>query len=289
MIKTVLVHLRGTKGDDASLIAALQIARPFGAHLECLHIRPDFAGLISLARPAILEGDTETIARALKRLEQEYAEAAQRASDSLAAFCVAEGIRKGELPINTNGISASFREDIGSDVERLIAHSRRHDLVVVKGGGVNEGGLDASDVGRLILGAGRPALLAPTVPARSTGTVVIAWKDTPEAARAVSAAMPLLEKATRIFVVTASDDEEPPTDQNGVVSHLEWHGLTCEALQVEPRGRDAYDAVLETARSADADLLVAGAYGHGRLREVVFGGFTEGLLEDASLPVLVLH
>jgi nucleotide-binding universal stress UspA family protein len=289
MIKTVLVHLRGTKGDDASLTAALQTARPFGAHLECLHIRPDFAALISLARPAILEGETETIARTLKNLEQEYAEAAQRASDSLAGFCASEGIRKSELPNSSQGMSASFREDIGSDVERLIAHSRRHDLVVVKGGGAKEGGLDANDVGRLILGAGRPTLLAPTVPARPISTVVIAWKDTPEAARAVGAAMPLLEKAKRIYVVTASEDETPRSDQNGVVSHIEWHGLKCEGLQVEPRGRDAYDAVLETASAANADLLVAGAYGHGRLREVVFGGFTEGLLEDASLPVLVLH
>ena len=74
-----------------------------------------------------------------------------------------------------------------------------------------------------------------------------------------------------------------------MVCHLQWHGLKCETLHVEPRGRDAYDAALEAARAAGADLLVAGAYGHSRLREVVFGGFTEGLLEDASLPVFVLH
>ena len=289
MIKTVLVHLRGTKGDAANLSAALQVARPFGAHLECLHIRPDLAALISLARPAILEGETDTIARALKRVEKESAESAQRAADSLSSFCAHEGLSKGELPSSSKGVSASFREDIGGDVERLIAHCRRHDLVVVKGGGEKDGGLGSHDVGRLILNAGRPVLIAPTVPARPSGTVVIAWKDTAEAARTVSAAMPLLEEARRIFVVTASEDEEPHSDSSGVVSHLEWRGLKCEAIHIEPRGRDAYDAVLETARAAGADLLVAGAYGRSRLSEVVFGGFTEGLLEDASLPVLVLH
>jgi len=289
MIKTVLVHLRGTKGDAASLSAALQVARPFGAHLECLHVRPDLAALISLARPAILEGDTDAISRALKSVEKECAESAQRASDSLVAFCADEGIPKGELPSSSQGISASFRKDIGSDIERLVAHSRRHDFVVVKGGGSKDGGLDSNDIGRLILSAGRPVLLAPTVLARPTGTVVIAWKDTPEGARMISAAMPLLEKAKRIVIVTAGDDEEPRSDQSGVVSHLQWHGLKCETIHVEPRGRHAYDAVLETARTAGADLLVAGAYGRSRLSEIVFGGFTEGLLEDASLPVLVLH
>ena len=289
MIKTILVHLRGTRGDAASLTAALQVARPFGAHLECLHIRPDLAALISLARPAILEGEADAIARALKSVEKEAAELAQRASGALMTFCANEGIPKGELPGSTTGISASFREDIGSDVERLIAHSRRHDVVVVKGGGEKEGGLDSNGIGRLILGAGRPILLAPTVPARPISTVVVAWKDTPEAARAVNAAMPLLENANRIFVVTAGEDEESRSDLSGVVSHFQWHGLECEPVHVKLRGRDAYDAVLETARAAGADLLVAGAYGHSRLREVVFGGFTEGLLEDASLPVLVLH
>ena len=71
MIKTALVHLRGMKGDAAALTAALQIARPFSAHLECLHVRPDLAALISLARPAILEGESDTITRVLKNLEKE--------------------------------------------------------------------------------------------------------------------------------------------------------------------------------------------------------------------------
>ena len=86
MIRTILVHLRGTRGDAASLTAALQVARPFGAHLECLHIRPDLAALISLARPAILEGETDAIARALKTVEKECAESAQRASEALMTF-----------------------------------------------------------------------------------------------------------------------------------------------------------------------------------------------------------
>lgn len=289
MIKTVLVHLRGTKGDVATLTAALQVARPFAAHIECLHVRPDLAALISLARPAILEGENDAIARAMRTVEKEAAESAQRALDSHLEFCAREGIPKSELPGGAGGLSASFREDIGSDVERLIAHGRCHDVVVVKGGGAKDGGLESNEIGRIVLGAGRPILIAPTVPARPIDTVVVAWKDAAEAARAVGAALPLLEKAKRIFLVTASEDDETRFDQSGIVTHFKWHGLECEPLYVEPRGRDAYDAVLETARSAGADLLVAGAYGHSRLREVVFGGFTEGLLEDASLPVLVFH
>jgi len=289
MIKTVLVHLRGMKGDAATLSAALQIARPFGAHLECLHIRPDLAALISRTAPATMDDDTDTLTKMVEQRQKESAESAQRASDAFTEFCIHERIPRGELPTGLNQISASFREDIGGEFERLTTQTRRHDLIVVKGGSTKDGGLGSDTIGRLILGSGRPVLLAPTVPSGPMRIVVVAWKDRPEAARAVSAAMPILEKAKRIFVVTAAEDDEPPSDQDGVVNHLHWHGLSAEAHRVEPRGRDAHDAVLETARAADADLLVAGAYGRNRLSEIVFGGFTEGLLEDASLPVLFVH
>jgi nucleotide-binding universal stress UspA family protein len=289
MIKTVLVHLRGAKTDSATLYAALQIARPFGAHLECLHIRPDLAVLISRARPATLEGEADAILRAVETVKKQSAESAQRASDALSAFCVQERIRRGEVPDSSDQISASFREDIGSELDRLIVHSRRHDVVVVKGGGAEAGGLGSNEIGRLVLGAGRPVLLAPATPAREIRTIVVAWKDTPEAARTVSAAMPILERARQILVVTAAEDDGQPSDHQGVADHLRWHGLNAEAHRIDPRGRDACDAVLETARAAGADLLVAGAYGRSRLSEVIFGGFTEGLLEDASLPVLLLH
>jgi nucleotide-binding universal stress UspA family protein len=186
-------------------------------------------------------------------------------------------------------MGAAFREDIGYELDRLIAHSRHHDLVVVKGGSRTHGGMGSDEVGRLLLGAGRPVLLAPTVHARPVRSAVVAWKDTPEAARAVTAAIPLLKLAKRVYVVSASEDDETRADQSGVVHHLQWHGIEAEARDVEPRGRAAYDAVLEMARAADADLLVAGAYGRSRLSEIVFGGFTEGLLEDASLPVLFQH
>ena len=289
MIKTILVHLRGTKGDAATLSAALQVARPFGAHLECLHIRPNWAILVARAAPADLDEDSDAISDVIEKLQKESAESAQRAFDAFTRFCDDQRIPRSELPLGSKEMGAAFREDIGDDLDRLIVQSRRHDLVVVKGGEVEEGGLGLDGVGRLVLSAGRPVLIAPKVPAREIRVAAVAWKDGPEAARAVAAAMPMLERAQRVFVITASEDDEPHSDANSVVTHLKWHGVDAEAHHVEPRGRDAYDAVLETARAADADLLVAGAYGRSRLSELVFGGFTEGILEDASVPVLLLH
>jgi len=288
MIKSVLVHLRGTQGDTATLSAALQIARPFAAHLECLHVRPTLAVLMSRIAPTIID-DSDAMTKIIENHQKEAAEAAQRAVNALAEFCDRERIERSEFPPAGPSMGAAFREDIGDELDRLITHSRRHDLIVVKGGSRPDGGMGSDDVGRLLLSAGRPVLLAPKVHARPIKSVVVAWKDSPEAARAVTAAMPLLNLAKRVYVVSASADNENRADQSGVVHHLQWHGIGAEAHHVEPRGRAAHDAVLETARAADADLLVAGAYGRSRLSEIVFGGFTEGLLEDASLPVLFQH
>jgi nucleotide-binding universal stress UspA family protein len=288
MIKSVLVHLRGTQADTATLTAALQIARPFAAHLECLHVRPNLAVLISRMSRTIID-DSAAMTKILENHQKEAAEAAQRAVDAFADFCGRERIERSEFPPSGKSLGAAFREDIGDELGRLIAHGRRHDLTVVKGGSRTDGGLGSDDIGPLLLSAGRPVLLAPKVHAGPVRSVVISWKDTPEAARAVTAAMPLLKLAKRVYVVSASEDDEKRADQTSVIHHLQWHGIEAEAHHVEPRGRAAYDAVLETARAADADLLVAGAYGRSRLSEIVFGGFTEGLLEDASLPVLFQH
>src|SRR4029453_14027130 len=142
MIKTVLVHLRGTKSDAPTLSAALQIARPFAAHLECLHIRPNLADLISRAAPATMDDDTDALTKIVEQLQKASAESGQRAWDAFTEFCIHERIPRGELATGSaNQISASFREDIGNELERLTAQTRRHDLIVVKGGSTRDGGL----------------------------------------------------------------------------------------------------------------------------------------------------
>src|SRR5437868_13172803 len=112
-----------------------------------------------------------------------------------------------------------------------------------------------------------------------------------ESARAMTAAMPLLAKADRIDVLTASEDDAEAkscvdcTDR--VVQQLRSHGLNAYGRFVIPAGRSAADAVVETARGNGADLLVMGAYGHSRLREFVLGGFTQRILRGAAMPVLL--
>jgi nucleotide-binding universal stress UspA family protein len=135
----------------------------------------------------------------------------------------------------------------------------------------------------VLLETGRP-LLIPGSGTSATfigGTVAIGWKSTPHAARAASAAMPFLARA-RDALVMSVEEGEPRNDPRRLVRNLSWHGLTAFAVTLTPDERGAAQTLLAAARDK-AQLLVMGGYGHSRLREWIFGGFTQEVLTDAPL------
>ena len=129
------------------------------------------------------------------------------------------------------------------------------------------------------------------MPAAVGQTVVIAWKPTREAARAVSAAVPLLQRARRVHVMAWGEDEEQVTgarlDLDGYLKlrgvEPVWHREGGE----EPA--DLGDLLLSRAFDLEADLLVMGCYGHSRAREWVLGGTSRTVLRSMTLPVLMAH
>ena len=119
-------------------------------------------------------------------------------------------------------------------------------------------------------------------------TVLIAWDGSAPASRAIRDALPFLLRAKRIEVVTVGD--LGPTLENSshrLSLHLQRHGLRPEFRLVS--GSDVASALLSDAFDASADLLVMGAYGHSRFRELVLGGATHGILESMTLPVFMSH
>jgi nucleotide-binding universal stress UspA family protein len=120
-------------------------------------------------------------------------------------------------------------------------------------------------------------------------TIVIAWKAAPEAARAVTAAMPLITTAKQVQILTVAE-EAGLSDQEGarLMSSLRWHGVDVSTRHLQPGAAGAADTLLAAARDLGA-LVVMGAYGHSRLREWVFGGFTRHVLRAAEVPVLMMH
>jgi nucleotide-binding universal stress UspA family protein len=172
----------------------------------------------------------------------------------------------------------------------LAEYGRVADIVVV--GRERDGGGQSMDVMEAaLMETGKPVLIAPMDPPSSLdGTVAIAWKNTREAAGAVSAALPFLRWAARIIVFTVEEGGAAADKSHlRLAASLRWQNPNI-SVQVLPRhGRPAVDVLLDAVAKAGSNLLVMGGYGHTRLREAVFGGFTLEVLEQAPVAVLMSH
>lgn len=147
-----------------------------------------------------------------------------------------------------------------------------------------------ADVGELILRAGRPVLVVPESSVTSRfATVMVAWAETRECRRAISDAIPLLKSAERVVLVQIAS---VPGDARGrsqdVLAWLARHGVNADQVIRQSTGDDA-EGVAAVAVELGADLIVAGAYGHNRLREWMFGGVTRDLLLRDDRCALLSH
>jgi nucleotide-binding universal stress UspA family protein len=145
----------------------------------------------------------------------------------------------------------------------------------------------------VLLAAGVPVLLLPYgwKPCAVGESIVIAWKSSREATRAVHDAMPLLIKARKVTVFTfAPESDVFGKDSDLLVNHLREHGVSANASSWPATGEmTAVAALFASLDTQDADLIVAGAYGHSRLMEGLFGGVTRDLVRQPSLPILMSH
>ncbi len=292
MFKSMLVALTGFDSDESALETALLLGGPFGAHFDCLHIRPGPAEY-ALTAPGHHFGGVlgPKFVAAVREQDEKQTNAARVAFD---VFC-----RKLDIPRSMDtreshsGVTAAWHEMFGSDIEVTAREARYHDAAVF-GRMPDFAPLSRDAVGQVTMTCGRPVLLASGNPVAPIGdTVAIAWKNCPEAAHAVSAAAPLIEQARNVFVIAGweaeSDRHAVTVSGTAVASCLRWHGATVETRFVDASERSIADAVFEAALSLDAHLMIMGAYGHNRLREMVLGGFTESVLRNAPLPALLVH
>ena len=287
MIRTILVPATGSVRDSAVFASALAVARPFAAHLEFLHVRQDAAATaVSMAA----DGSGATMVSGLvDRLEEEADAREQRAKQLFQGFCEREGLALREAPSAPPSPSAQWLCEIGDEPYWVAEYGRAADLLVIGRPGEDEG-VSLETIEAALVESGRPLFLPPAAPlAAFPETVAIAWKATREAARAVTAASPFLDMAKQVVVLTVAEDQHPPKEEaERLMAGLRWHGIPVSVRQLQPDARGGADTLLSAA-AEHAALLVMGGYGHSRLREWIFGGFTLRVLRDAEVPVLMAH
>ena len=280
MIKDILIPYVNKDSEHAPAAMALALAETFQAHV---------AMLVTVDVPAPMPSDWGAMAYDVyARLHEEAHRRASERADALR-----ERFSRSNVPleIRTTEAVSLYPQNTAA------MHARCADLTVLPT--MPRDGVDNMFVHDhfhdILRYSGRPVLV---VPEGSTATlppkrVVIAWKPTREASRAVSDAMPLLHKADRVDVLVidpaigeAAHGGEPGAD---IAAHLARHGLKVEVVTRSSMNFSTAYALLEYARTVGADLVVAGGYGHSRLREAMLGGTTRELLQTTHLPVLFSH
>jgi nucleotide-binding universal stress UspA family protein len=272
----IVVHIDDGEAMPGRLAVAVELAERFGAHLTGVYVDP------GLALPTLI--DVPISPNLVEALEAEHRERCDRAEQQFRKILAGSDLHN-EWRLT--------RGELGNTLSR---HARYADLIVLGQEGAEDqkmviGGLPDS----IVLTCGRPALVVPYVGAsRPPGKhVIVAWNGSREAARAVNDALPFLIGADEVDVmcVNPHDGEEDDADLPGadLCLHLARHGVKAEAQTVTAGDVDAGNLLLSRAADRGADLIVMGAYGHARWREVVLGGVTRQMLEQMTVPVFMSH
>ena len=287
MIKTILVPATGSDGDSAVFASALTVARAFAAHLEFLHVRPDAAATaVAMASDG---GGATMVGGLINRLEEEASEREGKAKQLFQGFCDREELAVRDAPPGSQAPSAQWLREIGAEPYWVAEYGRTADMLVIGRPGEDEG-VSLDTIEGALIDSGRPLLIPPAAPLTALPeTIAIAWKATPQAARALTAASPFLSIAKQIVILTVAEDQRASEEEaDRLMAGLRWHGVPVSVRHLRPDAHSPPDTLLSAA-AEHAALLVMGGYGHSRLREWIFGGFTLRVLRGAEIPVLMAH
>jgi len=272
--RDMLVHVDSSAASVERLDVATRLARAFDTHLIGLYV----AALAPIHQYA----------------EADFGPDLVEAHDKYMREAADEAERRFRSGIEAASVKSEWRRLEGNLPELVLLNSRYVDLVIL--GQRDPARLDPGTSPELpehvILDVGRPVLIVPR-----TGTfptvgerVLVAWTPSRGAVRAVNDALPLLQRAKQAKVVAVNPEiglgghgEVPGAD---IALHLARHGVNAEAAQVQTPDKRFGVALLREAENFNADLIVCGAFGHSRFRELVLGGVTRRLLNDTTIPVL---
>jgi len=286
----VLADIDGGPASEAVARAALQVGRDFAARVELLHVAVSDEETI----PIVAEGMTSgAVGRMLEGLAEQRRTRAETAERIYRTLCVDAGLATGEpdAAAAPGQFRVAFRRRDGREADEITRRGRLADLVIVGRQSAEAGFSPALEAA--IFGTGRPLLMVPEPPPKRSrehlgAGIAIAWDGTLGAARATGAALPLLSRAQKVVVLTA-DMEKIGAKPSALADYLAEHGIGARTWAFMPEERKLGEQLLAEAEKAGADMLVMGAYGHSRLREMVLGGVTQSVIAKSTIPVFMAH
>ncbi|MDX1576584.1 MAG: universal stress protein [Kiloniellales bacterium] len=288
-IRRILVPVRGDDKGERVLDHAVALARRFAAHVDVLHCRarPEDMLPYGVSVPAAIRENILASARGVADQEE------RKVREAFDAYCAKNGLTVVDGPPGPEAeVSLSWREEAGKQAAVVALHGRLADLIVVAQPD-RERNLGHNTLEAALLETGKPVLLCPPRPAGSLETlgahIAVAWNGSAEAAQAVTMGLPVLAAAENVTVIALTDGAPKPLGPEALKDYLASHGIAAEVATEKSKATAVGGALLKIAKERGADLLLMGAYGQSRRRELVLGGVTQHVIDHADLPVLLTH
>jgi nucleotide-binding universal stress UspA family protein len=286
-IAKILAPVTGGPRDAAVLANAIEAAKPFDAHVMAFFVRPDLSEALAFFTDGVSGVVVEEVVKATKDAGDE---AAKRIEGTIEAVCARASIERVRRPTRAATVTLSLREVQGNFGDQLTAAARLSDLVVFGPIRDNDQAGLAEAFVQVLVETDRPVLRATDeVPNVFARRIAIGWDGKTAAAQAVSAAIPYLAKADRVEILSVQRPPQKAEVTEGLKEYLALHGIKSSERLIDPGHKRIGEALLNAASEGNADLLVVGGYGRGRLRESLIGGVTRHLIAHAGVAVFMVH
>jgi nucleotide-binding universal stress UspA family protein len=285
-IAKILVPVTGGPRDEAVLANAVAAARPFNAHVVAFFVRPDLSETLAFFTDGVSGVVVEEVVKATQDAGDE---AAKRIEAAISSCCSEAAIERVRHPVRADHVTLSVREVQGSFGDQLTTAARLADLVVF--GPMREGdqaGLTEAFV-QVLVDTDKPVLRATgEAPKSFARRIAIGWDGKTAAAQAMSAAIPYLQRADSVEVLSVQRAPLRINATEGVKDYLKLHGVSSTERLIDAGSRRIGQVLLDAAVEGGADLLVLGGYGRGRLQSLI-GGVTRHVIAHADIAIFMVH
>ena len=269
-MKAILLPVEPNSGIDAAFATAGLLADRFDGEVECITLKPSIVDFIA----------PDPVVVVLPQTGYSEAEAIKIARDR---FNACTGSRDGKS-FRWSGRAAI--DDAG-----LASLSRVFDITVVGRPGVGRNEPRMTTLEAALFESGLPILMTPSVAPKSIGTnILVHWNASTETARVIMDAMPILRRAERVTLLSVEGNMSVGPKPADMLGYLARHGIKGNEAYVKPATKGgAGAAILAEAHKVGADLILKGAYTQSRLKQMIFGGATQHILQAADIPVMLSH
>ena len=284
-IRKLLLPLTGTAAGEAALATALIAARMWNAHVTALHVRVDSRDVAPLAGEGLSGAMIEEMMSATDKEGSDRAHAVHLMFDR---FVAQQGVTVADARPKAGIATASFASVTGREEDLVAQLARLADLTVVPHPEAGEDVSSSDALHAVLFDSGRPVLIAPRIAPVTMGhRICVGWNGTAESAAAVVGALPWLQRAQAVRVLSAEEYQRRGPAAAALVDYLALHGVEAEVATFRPIDKEVGAGLLMAAREFNADFLAMGAYSHSRLRQLILGGVTRHVLENSSMPILM--